>query len=80
MLRLLSIVDDASTILLSELGKPIGNDKERGKCTYVTKYGLEKSKEILDDITKEAVSIIETFGQKGEFLKELALYIESRNK
>ena len=63
-----------------ELGKPIGNDKERGKCTYVTKYGLEKSKEILDNITKEAVSIIETFGQKGEFLKELALYIESRNK
>ena len=63
-----------------ELGKPIGNDKERGKCTYVTKYGLGKSKEILDNITKEAVSIIETFGQKGEFLKELALYIESRNK
>lgn len=24
------------------LGKPVGNDRERGKCTYVTKYGLEK--------------------------------------
>ena len=24
------------------LGKPVGNDKERGKCTYVSKYGLEK--------------------------------------
>lgn len=26
------------------LGKPVGNDREKGKCTYVTKYGLEKSR------------------------------------
>lgn len=63
-----------------KLGKPIGNDKKRGKCTYVTIYGLEKAVEILEKITKEAIEIIETYGQKGEFLKELALYIKNREK
>ena len=63
-----------------EMGKPVGNDKEKGKCTYVSKYGLEESKVILDKITKEAVEIVKEYGEKGEFLKELALYIENRNK
>lgn len=62
------------------LGKPVGNDKEKGKCTYVSKYGLEKAKEILSQITKEAIKEIEDYGEKADFLKELALYIENRNK
>lgn len=62
------------------LGKPTGNDRERGKCTYVTIYGLKKAIEILEDITNEAIEIIDTYGNKGEFLKELALYIKNRNK
>ena len=62
------------------LGKPVGNDQERGKCTYVTKYGLEEAKKMLNDLTNEAVSIIDEFGPKGEFLKELALYIANRHK
>ena len=63
-----------------ETGKPVGNDKEKGKCTYVSKYGLDGAKKKLDKITKEAVEIIETYGEKGKFLKELALYIKNRNK
>lgn len=62
------------------LGKPVGNDKERGKCTYVTKYGLEKAQEMLEELTKEAVNIAETYEEKGELLKELAIYIKIRNK
>ena len=31
-------------------------------------------------ITNEAVEIIENYGEKGEYLKELALYIENREK
>lgn len=26
------------------LGKPVGNDKELEKCTYVSKYGLQGAK------------------------------------
>lgn len=61
-------------------GKPVGNDREKNKCTYVTKYGLQQAKEILNKIISEAVEITEKHGQKGEFLKELAIYIKERNK
>lgn len=71
---ILSEIGDAK-----ELGKPVGNDKARGKCTYVTKYGLEKAQEMLNQITEEAVNIISSYNN-SEFLKELALYIANRNK
>lgn len=61
-------------------GKPVGNDREKGKCTYVTKYGISEAKKMLNDLTNEAVSIMEEFGSKGIFLKELALYIANRHK
>ena len=63
-----------------ELGKPVGNDKEMKKATYVSKYGLEKSKIMLNNIVTEAIEILEPFGQKTEFLRGLALYIQNRNK
>ena len=62
------------------LGKPTGNYKEKGKCTYVTKYGLEESQKKLEVLTKEAIKRTEKYGEKGEFLKELALYMMERNK
>lgn len=62
------------------LGKPVGNDKELEKCTYVSKYGLQGAKEILDRITKEAIDELEEYGEKAEFLRELALYIKNRNR
>ncbi len=62
------------------LGKPVDRDKELEKCTYVSQYGLQGAKSILDKITKEAISELEEFGEKAEFLKQLALYIQNRNK
>ena len=61
------------------LGKPVGNDKELGKCTYVSKDGLQGAKDILEKITKEAIQELEIYGEKAEFLKELAIYIKNRN-
>ena len=61
-------------------GKPVGNDRAKNKCTYVTKYGLNESKEILNKIIAEAIEITERHGEKGEFLKQLAIYIKERNK
>lgn len=62
------------------LGKPVGNDAKRGKCTYVTKYGLETAQKMLEELTNEAVEIAKTYNEKGEFLKNLAIYIQNRNK
>ena len=58
----------------------LGNDRERNKCTYVTKYGLQEAKNILENVINEAVQIVSEFGEKAEFLKELAIYIKDRNK
>ena len=61
-------------------GKPVGNDKQLGKCTYVSYYGLEGAKQELNKITEEAISILKEYGEKAEFLRQLATYIRDRNK
>ena len=61
-------------------GKPVGNDKELGKCTYVSYYGLDGAKKELNKIIKEAIDELEIYGEKAEFLKQLATYIKDRNK
>lgn len=60
------------------LGKPVGSDAVNEKSTFVSLYGLEKSKEMLCTITKEATQSIQSFGEKAEFLTALAEYLVSR--
>ena len=61
-------------------GKPVGNDKEMGKCTYVSYYGLDGAKKELEKITQEAIEQLKNYGEKAEFLSQLATYIKNRNK
>lgn len=72
------ILSEEGTV--EELGKPVGNDKEAGKCTYVSLFGLDGAKKILNDLIEEAVEILLPYGEKAEFLKELAVYIKDRKK
>lgn len=62
------------------LGKPVGNDKEKGKCTYVTKYGLGRAQEILEEMTNEAIQLADKYNKNGEFFREFAIYIKNREK
>ncbi len=61
-------------------GKPVGNDREREKCTYVSYYGLNEAKQELEKIIEQSIKEIEIYGEKAEFLKQLAIYIKNRNK
>ena len=61
-------------------GKPVGNDKEMGKCTYVSYYGLDGAKQVLNKIIDESIEQLEVYGEKAEFLRQLAIYIKNRNK
>lgn len=61
-------------------GKPAGNDKKLGKCTYVSYYGLDGAKQELNKIIEEAIEELEIYGEKAEFLRQLACYIKDRNK
>ncbi len=41
---------------------------------------LMEQKEELNKITKEAIEQLENYGEKAKFLKQLAEYIQNRNK
>lgn len=62
------------------IGKPVGNDKKLKKCTYVSKYGLNKAKEMLNQIIEDSIKEIAEYGEKADFLIELSKYIGNRNK
>lgn len=62
------------------MGKPVGNDKELNKCTYVSYFGLDGAKKELDKVIDEALEYIESYGEKAEFLNELTYYIKNRDK
>ena len=61
-------------------GKPVGNDKELNKCTYVSFYGIDGAKVELEKVINEALEELKDYDEKAEFLRELTLYIKDRNK
>ena len=63
-----------------KLGKPIGSDAEIEKATYPSMVGMEKSKELLNEITERAKSIIaDNFSkERGKLLTELDDFIKNR--
>ena len=74
------VTDDILDVIGDEeqLGKPIGSDAESKKSTYVSLLGLEKSRELAEALTDEAVSAIEYFGDEADFLKQLAVKLIKR--
>lgn len=64
-----------------ETGKVVGSDEKLHKATYPSIFGLEKTKEMLDEKINEAISIIEeNFPKKATKLVHLAKYIRDRKK
>ena len=63
-----------------KMGKPAGSDIERGKNTYPSIYGMEKSKIMLRDIIDNAVETLAAFKDRAEPLKQIAEYIIERKK
>jgi geranylgeranyl diphosphate synthase type II len=63
----------------NELGKSIGSDAANMKTTFVTMYGIEKSKEFLSKVTRQAIACIKKLKKyKPDFLISLAEYIAER--
>jgi len=63
-----------------KLGKRVGNDRDKNKSTYVTILGLDEAKRLLDLTTQRAIESVEGYGDKAEFLIELAKYLLKREK
>ncbi|MBE7032506.1 MAG: polyprenyl synthetase family protein [Ruminococcaceae bacterium] len=60
------------------LGKPIGSDAENKKTTYVTLLGIDNARKKAEELTQNAISALDIFGEKAEFLKEFAKYLMGR--
>lgn len=75
------IVDDILDIVGEEalIGKPVGSDEKNLKATYPALFGLENSRKMAQDTIEQAIEAVEIFGDKGQALKEIALFILNRN-
>lgn len=72
------IQDDILDVTSSdeELGKPVGSDKENSKSTYVSLLGIEKCRELVNELTEKAVASLGAFGgdvtELADFARQLA--------
>ena len=62
------------------MGKTAGADKKMGKVTYPAVVGLDRSREIQEELIETAVESLATFDSRAEPLRRIARYIVERNK
>lgn len=63
------ILDETSTF--EEMGKTMGKDKEAGKLTYTSLYGLEKSKKDLNEKLDKCLEIFHNNNLKSEVFEQI---------
>ena len=68
------------TSSLEVLGKMTGSDEKNNKVTYVTLNGMEKAKEDVEKLSKEAIFLLDSFENKNEFLNQLLEELITRKK
>ncbi len=62
------------------LGKPVGSDEKNHKLTYVTMHGLEESGRQVEELSREAVAILQSFDKRNLFLEKLVEQLIYREK
>ena len=62
------------------LGKPVGSDARNHKLTYVTLHGLKDSEKEVKRMSGEAITILQSFDNRNEFLEELVTFLITRKK
>ena len=68
------------TSSLEVLGKMTGSDEKNNKVTYVTLNGMEKAKEDVEMLSQEALTLLDSFENKNEFLSRLIEELITRKK
>jgi geranylgeranyl diphosphate synthase type II len=62
------------------MGKEVGTDQVRGKSTYPSILGIEKSKEFAKNLVNNALQALYCFDNKSDPLRAIAHYIIDRKK
>ncbi len=63
-----------------QLGKTAGKDVAAGKLTYPALVGLDQSRQIARQLTDQALSALQSFGDQADILRYLASQLIERNK
>ena len=63
------VLDEISTF--EEMGKTLGKDKDEGKLTYVSLYGLEKAKKDLNILTDKCFDILKENNMKSDIFEKI---------
>ena len=72
------VLDEEGT--MEELGKSLHSDEKNQKTTYVTLYGLERSKELAAQYSQEALLAVGELGRDSRFLEALIRWLSTRRK
>ena len=72
------ILDITST--LEVLGKPIGSDEKNHKQTYVHIHGMEQAKADVEQLSGEALALLQGREKRNEFLEQLVNWLITREK
>ena len=75
------IIDDILDCTADQnlLGKPVGSDEKNNKTTFITIYGIDKSRQIAKQYTDNAMECLSTFSGDKTRLTELTEYLLKRN-
>ncbi|MHC4557433.1 MAG: polyprenyl synthetase family protein [Planctomycetota bacterium] len=63
-----------------QLGKTAGKDEKAGKMTYPALMGIERSRELEEQLAREAIECLELFGERADILRQLAKSLLKRKK
>ena len=60
------------------IGKPAGSDEKKVKATYPSLFGLEVSKQRINELLATGLELLEPFGKAADGLRRLAMTIAQR--
>ena len=60
------------------IGKPAGSDEKKAKATYPSLFGLESSKQRINELLMTGLELLEPFGKPADGLRNLAMIIVQR--
>lgn len=72
------ILDATSNVIA--LGKPVGNDHDAGKATFVSIMGLDRAKAQAHLLSDQAITHLGHFGDEANTLRDLARYAVERGR
>ena len=76
------IIDDILDVVGEEakLGKAIGSDAAQAKVTFPAVFGLDASRSLAENATAQAIQVLEPLGARGKWLRDLAIFLLSRER